>query len=629
MQRNVGANVIRTRISVLVFALFFAEAGGGISAATYHVSQSGSDTPPYSSYATAAHRIIDATRLATEQGDTVLVHAGDYDVDSTLFIWRGVTWLGAGRDSTVVVWTNREYGSTVMAELFGRNEVAGFDFDYPFGNSNLDAYSLWPHPYPDADTVVIRECRFKWFQLVLGGNTRAFVSESEFFHHRTTGIRVSCQFAVIRDNRFSGGSTLLGGTGIKVSGGIVYIEQNVFDNSVSETGEVSLGRPDAAINVPGASQVIIRNNLIIQVERPFRWYYANGIIENNTFIDAVNGYAPPYDEAHFFQRSNQTLSIRNNLFLDNTAQLMFGLECTGCDSTGWITLSYNAYWPPVDSFYRVWPEDPPTLVKVIDSANFNAYPMLTDDSLYALQYGSPLIDAGDPSILDVDGSRSDVGWTAGPLGYSYIYEDLAPQAPESIAVVGNGSEIGVSWRRRRESDLSSYHVYRGTSTGFWNPSLNPIRVVSVADSSIVDTLLELGGSQFYVITATDNSGLESEPSPEGSYVVSGIFDNPEIPAGGQAVSFAVYPNPASGVVRFELSAPEAGIISDQLSLEVYDVLGRKVACQQLSALSTGSGTISWQPVLESGNQLASGVYFAIVRAGEAMMGKPVKFVLIK
>ena len=34
---------------------------------------------------------------------------------------------------------------------------------------------------------------------------------------------------------------------------------------------------------------------------------------------------------------------------------------------------------------------------------------------FALQVGSPLIDAGDPAILDTNGTRSDIGRFGGPL----------------------------------------------------------------------------------------------------------------------------------------------------------------------------------------------------------------------
>jgi hypothetical protein len=45
---------------------------------------------------------------------------------------------------------------------------------------------------------------------------------------------------------------------------------------------------------------------------------------------------------------------------------------------------------------------------------------------------SPLIDAGDPTILDKDESISDIGLYGGPYGESYVYLDLPPRPPVNL-----------------------------------------------------------------------------------------------------------------------------------------------------------------------------------------------------
>ncbi|MBK8663519.1 MAG: right-handed parallel beta-helix repeat-containing protein [Ignavibacteriales bacterium] len=57
-----------------------------------------------------------------------------------------------------------------------------------------------------------------------------------------------------------------------------------------------------------------------------------------------------------------------------------------------------------------------------------------DSNNYLLQMFSLLINAGDPNILDVDGSRSDVGLYGGPYGQSYVYKDLPPKKPKFTLV---------------------------------------------------------------------------------------------------------------------------------------------------------------------------------------------------
>ena len=53
-----------------------------------------------------------------------------------------------------------------------------------------------------------------------------------------------------------------------------------------------------------------------------------------------------------------------------------------------------------------------------------------DSMDFELQMYSPLIDAGDPNILDKDGSRSDIGLFGGPLGEKYtclLYTSPSPR----------------------------------------------------------------------------------------------------------------------------------------------------------------------------------------------------------
>ncbi|NWF89631.1 MAG: right-handed parallel beta-helix repeat-containing protein [Ignavibacteriaceae bacterium] len=76
-----------------------------------------------------------------------------------------------------------------------------------------------------------------------------------------------------------------------------------------------------------------------------------------------------------------------------------------------------------------------------DSTNLSVDPMVVRDygnidSLnFHLQKYSPMIDAGDPSILDRDGSRSDIGLYGGPLGELYTYLDFAPRPPQNFSAI--------------------------------------------------------------------------------------------------------------------------------------------------------------------------------------------------
>jgi|CXWL01.1.fsa_nt_gi hypothetical protein len=72
--------------------------------ATFHVSPFGSSTLPYDTYAKAATKVKDAVDASSGLGDTVFIHSGTYDVDTTIDLPRGAALRGVGRDSVSLVY---------------------------------------------------------------------------------------------------------------------------------------------------------------------------------------------------------------------------------------------------------------------------------------------------------------------------------------------------------------------------------------------------------------------------------------------------------------------------------------------------------------------------------------------
>ena len=103
-----------------------------------------------------------------------------------------------------------------------------------------------------------------------------------------------------------------------------------------------------------------------------------------------------------------------------------------------------------------------------DSTNISLNPMFAKpDSLdFHLQNYSPLIDAGDPSILDKDSTRSDIGVYGGPFGESYKYQDLPPRSPVNLSAIVDSIYILLKWNKNTEADFSHYNLYRDTTENF-------------------------------------------------------------------------------------------------------------------------------------------------------------------
>ena len=79
---------------------------------------------------------------------------------------------------------------------------------------------------------------------------------------------------------------------------------------------------------------------------------------------------------------------------------------------------------------------------------------------------SPAIDKGDPNILDVDGTRSDMGMYGGPFGEITYYKDFAPRPPRNLSALVDTNKITIKWRRNTEADTAYYKVYRDTVQNF-------------------------------------------------------------------------------------------------------------------------------------------------------------------
>jgi len=73
-----------------------------------------------------------------------------------------------------------------------------------------------------------------------------------------------------------------------------------------------------------------------------------------------------------------------------------------------------------------------------------------------------------------------------------------------------------------------------------------------------------------------------------------------------------YPNPFNPIteIRFSLPQPE------NVSLEIYNIKGQKVITLLEKEMQAGTHTINWDGKNYNGEEVASGVYFYRIKAGE-------------
>jgi hypothetical protein len=237
---------------------------------------------------------------------------------------------------------------------------------------------------------------------------------------------------------------------------------------------------------------------------------------------------------------------------------------------------------------------------------------------YHLQKYSPAIDSGDPNILDIDGTRSDIGAYGGPLGESYTYQDLAPRPPVNVTAVLDSNQVLLSWNKNTEADFKSYRIYRDTTEGFIIDSTKLISEQS--DTFFVQVVPKEEINLYYKLTAVDSQGNESVPSEEAHIEITSTKERPVTISSYQL--YQNYPNPFNPATTINYQIPKTGFVT----LKVYDILGKEIATLVNEQKTQGRYSVKFDASSAAGG-LASGVYFYQLRAGDFIQTK--KMILLK
>jgi hypothetical protein len=352
----------------------------------------------------------------------------------------------------------------------------------------------------------------------------------------------------------------------------------------------------------GTSQVF--NNLIISAG------YAG--IDNNVTTNLLiyNNYIKGRSDSYGIKVGSGSI-IKNNV-VTNTG--------TGVGKYGTVNpvIQYNNSWNNNANYENgINP----------DTTNLSVDPMIVNDDTtqgnldFRLQMYSPLIDAGDPNILDRDGSRSDIGLYGGPYGWTYTYEDLAPRPPHNVTATIEEGLVKLTWNKNTEADFSHYRVYRDTASILIYDSTKIIG--ETVDTFYYDQLPPVNHETrfYYVITAFDNQGNQSYPSEEISVLVTGLGEHPPKGYDGYRL-LANYPNPFNPSTIIPYRLKESGYVK----LYVYDVKGELVRVLVNQWQEKGYYEVVFQPnasersransfevpMGKTYSDIATGVYFYMI-----------------
>jgi hypothetical protein len=632
-------------------------------AATRYVSHTGSNTFPYTTWETAANT-IEAANIATIPGDTMFIDTGSYQLAQTIVLPSKITLRGKGMDSTTIL------GDSTIIDMFKPGDSTFVEDIYFRGNNSyrgLSKYryegfwSWWvtrckftnfhmgPITCSEAERVDVSHCWLGGWgdpgAIAVADRGKATITNCTFY--APNFAYPICSFSGNRTgHEIFDSNIVVGGGLIGISGFEGELKYNLF------YGESYMSQSVYG----GVAMEVAFNSFYMDI--PWHFSYADILTINSRALD------------HAY--------IYNNIFAGMNPRVIFDFNIP--DSSD-IRITYNC-------FYSTYPMTRSHIgntngTGTIDSVYGNVYadPMFVDpdNGDLRLQKGSPCIDAGAPWILDVDGTRSDIGAFGGPGGSFYVYQDFPPKTPAKMDVFWFGSDrVVVDWERNSESDFTHYVLFRttdpsapldsnsvlayldrlarpinvgperpGIGFGTEGKHVDPyqyipiydvdnLRLVYHTDRFPIDTT-----DSYYTLVAVDSAGLKSPPVTVS--VGAGLapaqhtgdhegrpYETDVTPQDGMTYELEQnYPNPFNATTALIYNLPNIGAQPAPVRLAVYNLLGQQIKSLIDEKQQPGRHTVYWDGTNQQGQPVASGVYFYRLEVSGVEFVKSGKMILMK
>lgn len=666
--------------SLVVIADGDTEQGYAISPSTFgivghklrYVSTAGSATAPYETPATAAHSIADAVNACTGT-DTVLVVGGDY-VGSTT-ITRSVTVRGGWNSDFSVqdpdLWPTRYQGAGTALRFFGSttgncgvdgvtfHDGLGATYGAPVGGRHGGAI------FSQEASPTIRNCIFE--------NNRGDPGTGTAYGGAVCLVGGS---PVVEDCVFTGNLASRGGALGVFAGGMATLTGNVFTgNTCTDSSAVNLGAAVCVENATclieggsitdngstgrggGVAAVVASVELVdVSVTGNRAFSGGGGIYADSSTVTlrgtVVRGNTLAGGGGGGLEFDDSVLDLRNSRFGDNVAVGMgggisgFGMSgvVENCVVDGNVAGSVGGVAvfasgsavlrntivtgnqggglmfggaEVVADYNNVWDNSGGDYVSMSPGPNdVSMDPLFLSADVCQLQAMSPCIDSGDPGAecLDPDGSRADMGMHGGPVALT----DAPPRVTGAVLTDLGGGDWRLDWDASPAGDVQHYLVYRDTASVFAPLPANMVAQVDVSTTSFTDS--EPAAGSYYLVQAVDAQNLGSgysEPQLVGGSDPSAVAGD-TLPR-RLAIS-QVVPNPFNPATTIRYDVHRDGPVR----LEIFDLRGRLVRQLVVAHRARGSYEEMWRGTDRRGAQVATGVYFARLKAdGQSVTTKMV------
>lgn len=246
-----------------------------------------------------------------------------------------------------------------------------------------------------------------------------------------------------------------------------------------------------------------------------------------------------------------------------------------------------------------------------------------------------------PADVDGDGDLDLIltGQDATTVGFVRVVTNVSrianhpPAAPESLSSTVQGRSVTLSWTPAKDAatpiPVLTYEVRVGTATGlgdvmaaFADPSSGARRVWSAGNAGASSSLVlhDLPAGTYSWTVQTIDSGFQGSLfAPEAGFAVAGgkagstATDGLDLPSRFDVA--AAWPNPFSTETAVDVDVPTSG----RLTVDVYDVRGRRIATVHDAVVAAGRHRIGWSGSTDDGASVAAGVFAFVVRTDRQQM----------
>ncbi|GJQ61083.1 MAG: hypothetical protein SCALA702_01360 [Melioribacteraceae bacterium] len=557
--------------------------------ATRFVSYDGSDIPPYTSWETSSPDLQKVINYC-EPWDTVIIGKGVYE--GNFEVLKNLIIIGEDRDSTIISYFDTT-GVNANAVLLGHDTLQVSNLSILGNGYNSIGLALY-NSDDEMHKLTIKDC------IIKNSLYCVFTRESCVTILRTE----------LENSQFD-------------SKPAIFLENNYPSYNVGHIESCIVRTHDIALK-SSMNRTIFKNNIVLAKGLNTRgvvllWprefaEFSNNIIQApglegisadniDTLLVKNNNFIPYYRFGVWLIAGNG-VKINNSVFNEVKNNIFYEVnKCVTKSNNSYpVEVSYNLSYKTIISNFT-------GNISVLEGNLFETDPMFLNDNFKQqnawavhLQYGSPAIDSGDPTIFDIDGSRSDMGAFGGPGGITYLYQDLPPKpvVPDTMFFAEDSSRIYLLWENNSESDLFEYIVYRDTVRSF-TPGIDNKRGVT-SENMFEELITDVGvDSLFYKVTAQDSTGNESEIE---SIFVAAVNDSSSTTIDLNEIEYKFrleqnYPNPFNPSTKIRFSLKSTG----NVKLKVYDMKG-----EEIETLLDGLQSKGYHEIEFDGSEYASSIY---------------------